>query len=71
MFSGSLENLEVGGSLKLGGAKASGTGFRTGGHVKKTGKFLVHSGEYVLPVGVKPTDEQKKKVRAIKAKAKK
>ena len=49
--------------------------FRTGGKVKgKKGKgrlALVHGGEYVLPVGIKPTVAQKKAVAKRKARAKK
>ena len=37
-------------------------GFKYGGPVHKTEKALVHAGEYVLPVGVKPTAAQKKQV---------
>lgn len=36
--------------------------FKNGGRVKKTGMALVHKGEFVLPVGVKPTKAQLKKV---------
>lgn len=36
--------------------------FKKGGRVKKTGVALVHKGEFVLPVGVKPTKAQLKKV---------
>jgi hypothetical protein len=46
--------------------------FETGGLVKgkkgKPVKALVHGGEYVLPVGVKPTKAQKKAVAKRKAK---
>ena len=51
--------------------------FRTGGHVGKGGKkgkarlAVVHNGEYVLPVGVKPTKSQKSAVAKRKARAKK
>ena len=49
--------------------------FRTGGVVKgKKGKARlaqVHGGEYVLPIGVKPTVAQKKAVAKRKAKARK
>jgi hypothetical protein len=49
--------------------------FRNGGKVpgaKNRAKMaVVHGGEYVLPVGVKPTVAQKKAVAKKKAKAKK
>ena len=49
--------------------------FRNGGTVKgKKGKgrlAVVHGGEFVLPVGVKPTVAQKKEVAKRKARAKK
>jgi hypothetical protein len=49
--------------------------FRNGGTVKgKKGKgrlAVVHGGEYVLPVGVKPTASQKSAVAKRKARAKK
>ena len=48
--------------------------FKNGGAVKgKRGapkKAIVHGGEYVLPVGVKPTATQRKAVAARKKKAK-
>ena len=48
--------------------------FKNGGPVKgKRGaprKAIVHGGEYVLPVGVKPTATQRKAVAARKKKAK-
>ena len=47
------------------------TGFKKGGRVKRTGKALVHKGEYVLPVGVAPTKAQKAKVAKKKAGGKK
>lgn len=37
-------------------------GFKYGGPVHRTEKALVHAGEYVLPVGVKPTAAQKRQV---------
>lgn len=40
--------------------------FKKGGRVKRTGKALVHKGEYILPRGVKPTKAQVKKVAAMK-----
>ena len=49
--------------------------FRTGGRVRgKKGKpklAVPHSGEYVLPVGIKPTKSQKSAVAKKKARAKK
>ncbi len=49
--------------------------FRTGGRVAgKNGKAKIaqlHAGEYVLPIGVKPTVAQKKAVAKRKAKTKK
>ena len=47
------------------------TGFKKGGRVKRTGKAIVHKGEYVLPVGVAPTKAQKAKVAKKKAGGKK
>lgn len=52
---------------ELGGA-AGGLGgsllpFKKGGRVRKTGKALVHKGEFILPKGVPPTKNQIKKVR--------
>lgn len=41
--------------------------FETGGTVRKTGLATVHKGEYVLPVGVKPTKAQKAEVSKRKA----
>lgn len=37
-------------------------GFKYGGAVGKTGMHLIHEGEYVLPAGVKPTAEQRRRV---------
>lgn len=37
--------------------------FKKGGRVKRTGKALVHKGEFILPKGVPPTKTQIKKVR--------
>lgn len=45
--------------------------YKKGGRVKKTGKAIVHKGEYVLPRGVKPTKSQMKKVAKRKSKKKK
>lgn len=42
--------------------------YKKGGKVMKTGLAVVHSGEYVLPKGVKPTMAQKKKVSEMKKK---
>jgi hypothetical protein len=44
-------------------------GFKNGGRVMKTGKALVHAGEFVLPSGISPTKAQKKAVAQRKAKA--
>ena len=56
---------------ELGSALGGLTGFKNGGRVKRTGKALVHKGEYVLPVGVAPTKTQKAKVAKKKAGGKK
>ena len=40
----------------------------TGGKVEKTQMAMVHKNEYMLPVGVKPTLAQVKKVNALKKK---
>ena len=49
--------------------------FKTGGRISgKKGqaiRIIAHSGEYVLPIGVKPTKNQKAEVAKRKAKAKK
>jgi len=45
--------------------------YKKGGRVKRTGKAIVHKGEYVLPKGVRPTKSQMKKVAAKKKKGKK
>jgi hypothetical protein len=42
--------------------------YKKGGRVKKTGVAMVHKGEFVLPVGVKPTKAQIKKVAMRKRK---
>lgn len=56
-------------------AAAAALAMKTGGTVpgrKNAPKMvLAHGGEYVLPVGVKPTAAQKKAVAALKLKAKK
>ena len=44
--------------------------FKDGGPVKQTGLAMVHSGEYVLPKGVKPTAAQKAAVAKRKKGAK-
>ena len=44
--------------------------FKHGGAVKKTGVALIHSGEFILPKGVKPTVAQRKAVAKGKAKSK-
>jgi hypothetical protein len=36
--------------------------FKKGGRVRKTGKAVVHKGEYILPRGVAPTARQKRMV---------
>ena len=57
---------------EIGGAVGTvAPGFKTGGAVKRTGKALVHKGEYVLPKGVKPTAAQRKAVAKRKADARK
>jgi len=45
--------------------------FLHGGPVKRTGKAIVHKGEYVLPKNAKPTKAQKAVVAKNKAKARK
>jgi hypothetical protein len=50
------------------GAEIAGTAlehlipFKKGGRVRKTGPALVHKGEFILPKGVAPTTQQKRKV---------
>lgn len=67
----------IGGSLGAVGAPlaAATLAFKHGGTVPgKRGrpvKAVVHGGEYVLPVGVKPTAAQKKAVSKMKADARK
>lgn len=80
---GGKQGAKIGASLgKMGGkavsglvAKETGLKFKTGGRVPgKKGapkKAVVHGGEYVLPIGVKPTKAQKSAVAKRKAKAKK
>lgn len=51
----------LGGIAGYAGAKT--LGFKKGGKVKRTGKALVHKGEFILPKGIKPTKKQIKKVR--------
>ena len=46
------------------------TKYEKGGRVTRTEPAMVHSGEYVLPKGVKPTMAQKKAVAKGKAKSK-
>lgn len=64
----------IGGELgKIGGevaplALAFKNGGRVPGKLHKPVKAVVHSGEYILPVGVKPTKAQVKAVAAKKAK---
>jgi len=55
----------------FGGFLGSLLGFKHGGAVKRTGKALVHKGEYVLPVGVRPTKAQRSAVAKRKRDAKK
>lgn len=56
----------------VGGLAGSFLPFKEGGMVKgkkgKPIKAIVHGGEYVLPVGVKPTAHQRKMVNKGKAK---
>jgi hypothetical protein len=52
---------EIGGTV--GANVATALGYKKGGRVRKTGKALVHKGEFVLPRGVKPTRAQ---IRAVK-----
>lgn len=47
---------------RVGSSVASLMGYKKGGLVKKTGKALVHKGEFVLPKGVKPTKGQRRAV---------
>ena len=55
----------------VGGALGDLAPFKKGGRVPRTGRALVHKGEYILPVGVAPTKAQKAKVAKGKAKGKK
>jgi hypothetical protein len=68
-MSGTIKGFQASGSF--GFDEANVAGFKCGGRVKKTEKALVHSGEYVLPKGVKPTAEQKAKVKELQKKTKK
>lgn len=54
----------------VGGALGELAPFKKGGRVPRTGKALIHKGEYILPVGVAPTKAQKKAVAKGKAKGK-
>lgn len=58
-----LEDLgeSVGGDL--GGFGGALLPFKKGGKIKKTGPAYMHSGEFVLPKGVKPTKKQVSRVR--------
>ena len=47
----------------LGGLAGDLIPFKKGGRVRKTGKALLHKGEFVLPKGVPATKTQVKKVR--------
>jgi hypothetical protein len=60
---------DVAGSILGGLGALLPIGFETGGEVKKTGRALVHAGEFVLPVGVKPTKAQRKEVNKRKQEA--
>ena len=51
---------------RVGSSAATALGYKKGGKVKKTGKALVHKGEFVLPKGVKPTKAQMKAVKRRK-----
>lgn len=53
---------------EVGGALGSLAPFKTGGRVPRTGRALVHKGEYVLPANAKPTKAQKAIVAKNKAK---
>jgi hypothetical protein len=59
----------------LGGAIGNLLPFKKGGRVpgakNKPRMAIVHGGEYVLPVGVKPTVAQKKRVEKLHKKGKK
>jgi hypothetical protein len=70
---GGKKGQEVGGTI--GGALGSLVPFKNGGKIGgprgKPRVILAHSGEYVLPVGVKPTKAQKKAVADKKKKSKK
>ena len=67
----------IGGTLGEVGAPLAGAalGFKNGGRVPgKKGKAIkatIHGGEFVLPVGVKPTKAQMKAVATLKLKDKK
>jgi hypothetical protein len=55
---------------EVGGALGSLAPFKTGGRVPRTGRALIHKGEYILPAGIAPTKSQKDRVAKGKAKAK-
>ena len=55
---------------EVGSALGSLAPFKKGGRVPRTGRALIHKGEYILPVGVAPTKAQKAKVAKGKAKGK-
>ena len=61
---------EVGTDLAL-GALLLKTGGRVPGKKNKAIKAIVHGGEFMLPVGVKPSKKQIEQVKKIKLKAKK
>lgn len=56
---------------KLGSFLGGLSGFKNGGKVTRTGKALVHKGEYVLPANAKPTKAQMAIVAKNKRDAKK
>ena len=55
---------------EIGGLLGGMAPFKTGGRVPRTGRALIHKGEYILPAGVEPTKSQKDRVAKGKAKAK-
>ena len=65
---------DSGTGAKIGGALGNLLPFKKGGRVPQTHSgqvpALLHSGEYVLPAGVKPTKAQMKKVADGKKKRK-
>jgi hypothetical protein len=61
---------QVAGDLAM-GALLLKTGGRVPGKKNKAIKAIVHGGEFMLPVGVKPTKKQVEQVKKLKLKAKK